>query len=262
MRREADPEHLLRTLAEAGATFTSLVPTHYIMMLGLPAAVRSRYDVGAVRKLMISSAPARRDTKLAIMDHFRSSGLFELYGSTEAGWVTMLHPGEQLSKLGSVGHECVGSRRIRLLDADGNDVPEGQTGELYSSNGYTFDGYWGMPEKTREAFRGRNCTVGDLISGGENVYPSEVDGRVVGTTLRHSDYAALARSLGAHGERVERAQDLQGALRRALANAPALVDVVTSQSVISSDAQKGLGFVPDFQALTAWDNAERRRRGM
>jgi acetolactate synthase-1/2/3 large subunit len=85
---------------------------------------------------------------------------------------------------------------------------------------------------------------------------------VVGTTLRHSDYAALARSLGAHGERVERAQDLQGALRRALANAPALVDVVTSQSVISSDAQKGLGFVPDFQALTAWDNAERRRRGM
>jgi hypothetical protein len=174
-RKSFDPEHLLRTLAEGGATFTSLVPTHYIMMLGLPAAVRARYNVDAVTKLMISSAPARRDTKLAIMDHFRSSGLFELYGSTEAGWVTMLHPGEQLSKLGSVGHECVGSRRIRLLDADGNDVPEGQTGELYSSNGYTFDGYWGMPEKTREAFRGRNCTVGDLISGGENVYPSEVE---------------------------------------------------------------------------------------
>jgi len=85
-------------------------------------------------------------------------------------------------------------------------------------------------------------------------------GRVVGTTLRHSDYAALARALGAHGERVERAQDLQGALERALANAPALVDVVTSQSVVSSDAQKGLGFVPDFQALTTWDEAERKRR--
>jgi acetolactate synthase-1/2/3 large subunit len=44
-----------------------------------------------------------------------------------------------------------------------------------------------------------------------------------------------------------------------LANAPALVDVVTSQAPISSDARKGLGFVPDFQALTAWDDAERRR---
>ncbi len=85
-------------------------------------------------------------------------------------------------------------------------------------------------------------------------------GRVVGTTLRHSDYAAMARALGLHGERVEKAGDLQGALERALQNAPALIDVVTSQTVISSDAQKGLGFVPDYQALTAWDEAEQRRR--
>ena len=85
-------------------------------------------------------------------------------------------------------------------------------------------------------------------------------GRVVGTTLRHSDYAAMARALGLHGERVEKPSDLQGAFERAVKNAPALVDVVTSQSVASSDAQKGLGFVPDFQALTAWDEAEQRRR--
>ena len=85
-------------------------------------------------------------------------------------------------------------------------------------------------------------------------------GRVVGTTLRHSDYAGLARALGAHGEQVERASDLSAALQRALKNAPALIDIVTSQSVLSSDAQKGLGFVPDFQALTTWDEAERKRR--
>jgi acetolactate synthase I/II/III large subunit len=85
-------------------------------------------------------------------------------------------------------------------------------------------------------------------------------GRVVGTTLRHSDYAAMARALGAHGERVEKPGELAGALKRALANAPALVDVVTSQTVLSSDAQKGLGFVPDYQALFAWDEAEQKRR--
>jgi fatty-acyl-CoA synthase len=139
-RKSFDPEHFVRTLAEGGATFTSLVPTHYIMMLGLPASVRDRYNVDAVTKLMISSAPARRDTKLAIMDYFRNSGLFELYGSTEAGWVTMLQPDEQFSKLGSVGRECVGSLPIRLLDPDGNDVPDGGVGELYSCNAYTFDG--------------------------------------------------------------------------------------------------------------------------
>lgn len=86
-------------------------------------------------------------------------------------------------------------------------------------------------------------------------------GRVVGTTLQHADYAAMARALGAHGERVEDPADLPGALRRALENAPAVIDVVTSQDAVSSDAQKGLGFVPDYQALTAWDDAERRRRG-
>ncbi len=87
-------------------------------------------------------------------------------------------------------------------------------------------------------------------------------GRVVGTTLRHSDYAAMARALGAHGERVEKAEDLEAAIRHAIASAPAVVDVVTSQDAVSSDARKGLGFVPDFQALTAWDDAERKRRGL
>ncbi|KMO34801.1 acetolactate synthase [Methylobacterium variabile] len=86
-------------------------------------------------------------------------------------------------------------------------------------------------------------------------------GRVVGTLLADSDYAAMARALGAHGERVERPEDLPAALERALANAPALIDVVTSQAAVSSDARKGLGFVPDYQPLTAWDDAERRRRG-
>ena len=85
-------------------------------------------------------------------------------------------------------------------------------------------------------------------------------GRVVGTLLAHSDYAAMARAFGLHGERVEKPEDLRGAIARALANAPALVDVVTSQTVVSSDSQKGLGFVPDYQALTAWDDAERKRR--
>ncbi len=219
-RKSFDPEHLLRTLAEGGATFTSLVPTHYIMMLALPDAVRARYNVDAVTKLMISSAPARRDTKLAIMDTFRNSGLFELYGSTEAGWVTMLHPDEQFTKLGSVGRECIGSRPIRMLDPDGNEVPDGAVGELYSCNAYTFDGYWKLPDKTKEAFRGDYCTVGDLarrdeegyihlvdrrtnmiISGGENVYPSEVEA-MLGGHPKVQDVAVIGVADDKWGERV------------------------------------------------------------
>ncbi len=85
-------------------------------------------------------------------------------------------------------------------------------------------------------------------------------GRVVGTTLAWSDYAAMARAFGLHAERVTDPARLQGAIEDALANAPALIDVVTTQTALSSDAGKGLGWVPDLQALTAWDEAEQKRR--
>ena len=129
-RKSFDPEHCVKTLAEGGSTFTSLVPTHYIMMLGLPKAVRGKYNFDAVTKLMISSAPARPETKREVMEMFPNSGLFELYGATETGWVTMLHPHEQFTKLGSVGRECVGAAPIKILDEGGNEVPDGESGEL------------------------------------------------------------------------------------------------------------------------------------
>ncbi len=219
-RKSIDPEELVRTLSENGSTFTSLVPTHYIMMLGLPAAVRAKYNVEAVTKMMISSAPARADTKRDIMEYFRNTGLFELYGSTECGWVTMLHPEEQFSKLGSVGRETVGSQRIKILDPNGNEVKDGEAGELYSCNAQTFDGYWKLPDKTREAFRGDYCTVGDLarrdedgfihlvdrksnmvISGGENVYPSEVEA-MLGGHPKIKDVAVIGVADPKWGERV------------------------------------------------------------
>ena len=89
-------------------------------------------------------------------------------------------------------------------------------------------------------------------------------GRVVGTTLAYSDYAAMARAFGLHAERVTDVERLPGAIAEALAHAattgPALIDVVTTQQALSSDAGKGLGWVPDRQALTAWDEAETARR--
>jgi len=87
-------------------------------------------------------------------------------------------------------------------------------------------------------------------------------GRVVGTTLAFSEYATMARAFGLHGERVTDPARLRGALEDAFANAPALIDVVVSQYAMSSDAGKGLGWVYTYQALTAWDEAERRRRDL
>ena len=193
-RASFDAAELLALLARERITFTSLVPTHYVMMLELPAAEKARHDLSRVGKLLVSSAPARRETKLAILELFPNSRLFELYGSTEAGWVTILRPDEQIDHLGSVGREWAGSGAIRLLDGDGREVPDGEVGELHSRTAYVFDGYWQDPDKTRECFQSAWCSVGDMarrdehgfihlvdrksnmiISGGENIYPSEVE---------------------------------------------------------------------------------------
>ncbi|MBI5512109.1 MAG: AMP-binding protein [Deltaproteobacteria bacterium] len=193
-RKSFDPEHLLAVLAAEKISFTSLVPTHYTMLLDVVAASRHRFDLRHVGKLLISSAPARRETKTGIIEAFPSSRLFEAYGSTEAGLVTLLKPEEQFDKLGSIGREIVGSDRIRLLDADGLPVKDGEVGELFSRAPTVFDGYWRQPEASSRAFKDGFCTAGDMarrdadgfytlvdrksnmiITGGEKVYPSEVE---------------------------------------------------------------------------------------
>jgi len=194
-RKSFDPEALLATIASQHVTFTSLVPTHYIVTLALPEKVKKSYDVSRIRKLMISSAPARKDTKLAILEYFANSQLFELYGSSEAGWVTLLRPDDQIDHLGSVGREWTGSGPVKILDPQGNEVPDGEVGELFSATPYAFDGYLNDPVKTAESLRGDGyCSVGDMarrdehgfiylvdrksnmiISGGENIYPSEIE---------------------------------------------------------------------------------------
>jgi acyl-CoA synthetase (AMP-forming)/AMP-acid ligase II len=219
-RRSFDPEHLLGVLADEHVTFTSLVPTHYVMMLGLSAAVRGRHDLGRVGKLLISSAPARRDTKLGIMECFSNSRLFEAYGSTEAGLVTLLRPEQQFDKLGSIGREIVGTGRLRLLDADGEEVPEGEVGELFARTPTAFDGYWNQPEATARAFRDGYCTAGDMarrdhdgfytlvdrksnviITGGEKVYPSEVE-QALGSHPHVRDVAVIGVPDAKWGEAV------------------------------------------------------------
>jgi hypothetical protein len=91
--------------------------------------------------------PARKDTKLAILEHFRNSGLYELYGPPRPDG-SPAEAEEQIERLGSVGREWAGSGAIRILDPQGNEVPDGEVGELHSRTAYVFDGYWKNPDKT------------------------------------------------------------------------------------------------------------------
>ena len=194
-----DPEDLLTTIDKYQISYTSLVPTHYRMILDLPEEVKKSKNVSSIRQLLISSAPATENLKLAIMDYFKNAELWEAYGSTEGGLGTLLRPEDQFKKLGSTGKEIFGADRIKLLDEDRNELPDGEVGELFTRAPCVFKEYLKDPEKTKEAFEGEWFSAGDMasrdkdgyytlvdrkanmiITGGENVYPSEVE-NIVGT---------------------------------------------------------------------------------
>jgi acyl-CoA synthetase (AMP-forming)/AMP-acid ligase II len=215
------PETLLKTFSDHKVTFTSLVPTHYIMMLALSDEIKKKYDLTSIKKLLISSAPARRDTKLGIVEMFPNSELYEAYGSTEAGIVTILKPNEQLTKLGSCGREVIGTDLLRFYDEDGNLVTKPNVvGELYSRSPMLFETYWKDPEKTAAAMKGQYFSAGDMgykdeegyvylvdrkanmiISGGENIFPSEVE-NCVGGNPKVKDVAVIGIPHEKWGEQV------------------------------------------------------------
>jgi len=189
-----DPVELLSTVEKEKITFISLIPTHYSFILEVPEKTRQRFDTSSLRKLLCSSAPARSKIKCGILECFPNVELYEAYGSTEAGLVTILKPEDQLKKIGSIGKECLGTDAIKILDDEGHEVGTGEIGELYSRGPMMFDEYYKMPEKTKASFKGEFFSAGDLarrdeegyyylvdrkanmiITGGEHVYPSEVE---------------------------------------------------------------------------------------
>jgi len=186
-------EEILKIIEKEKITFISFIPTHYSLILNLSEDAINRKP-NTIRKLLCSSAPVSKDMKLEIMDFFPGVELYEAYGSTEAGIVTVLKPEDQMRKLGSIGFESLGTDFVKILDEDGKEVDTGEIGELYSRGPMLFDEYYKMPEKTASSFRDNWFSAGDMarvdqdgffeivdrkdnliITGGEHVYPSEVE---------------------------------------------------------------------------------------
>ena len=184
---------LLRIVEAERITFISLIPTHYNLILNVDDENRRR-DLNSIRKLLCSSAPVRRKMKREIMDFFPNAELYEGYGSTEAGCVTVLKPEDQMTKTGSIGREVLGTDFVKILDDEGQEVATGEVGEIFSKGPMLFDEYYKLPEKTAASFIDGWFSAGDMgrkdedgycyivdrkdnmiITGGENVYPSEVE---------------------------------------------------------------------------------------
>ncbi|MHA1449320.1 MAG: class I adenylate-forming enzyme family protein, partial [Candidatus Hodarchaeales archaeon] len=211
---------LLEIIDREKITFISMIPTHYSKILALPDSVKNKYDNNSVKSLLTSSAPVCKEIKVKIMKYFKNTQLYEAYGSTEAGTITILKPGDQLAKLGSVGKCCYGSHPFIILDLDKKPVVPGEIGEIFSKSPMLFSGYNNLPEKTEEASSGGYFSSGDfgyqdedgflyivdrkynmIITGGEHVYPSEVE-KVISTHPGVNEVAVIGTPHELWGEAV------------------------------------------------------------
>lgn len=188
-----DEERALRTLSSGVPTGVFFVPTHFHRLFELPPKILEANRSHNLRAILSNAAPLPQATKEKIVDYFGDAVLHEIYGSTEAGFVSNLRPADQLRKTQCVGKAFAGTE-IKLLDNNGQDVAPNEVGELFTRSPMLFNGYWNRPEQTDEALQDGWVTVGDLarmdeegflyivgrkknmvISGGVNIYPREID---------------------------------------------------------------------------------------
>ena len=190
---EFKPEPFLQHVTQHDITTTAMVPTMLHRVLELPAATRARYNARSLRVVFTTGAALPGPLAHEFMDEF-GDVVFNLYGSTETGMVTLAKPVDLRDAPGTIG-KAVPGNDIRLLDDDKKDVAAGGVGELYVKNKVLVAGYHKDDAATSDSMVDGFFSVGDLarrdrdgryfiegrkrdmvISGGVNVYPAEVEG--------------------------------------------------------------------------------------
>jgi fatty-acyl-CoA synthase len=200
-----DPEGSLRMIEEHGATAASFVPVMIKRIVNLDDDVKSKYDLSSLRVVMASGSAMGEDLRKAAMETLGET-LYDLYGSTEAGWVAIARPEDIKNKPKSVGKPVPGIE-VAIFSKDGERLPQGETGEIFVKSEVLFEGYTSGDEKSDE--REGYMSIGDLghlddegclfiegraddmvVVGGENIYPIEIE-EVIGSISGVDDVTVM-----------------------------------------------------------------------
>ena len=207
--RELDPALLLQLIPQHGITHAFLVPAALLFLTLMPGV--EEMDFSSLRSIAYGASPISEDLLTRCMDLF-GCGFYQVYGLTETtGAITMLTPEDHLDtahreRLRSAGRPMDGVE-LRCVDlVTGEDVPEGQVGEVWIRSRQNMSGYWRQPEATRAALVDGWFHTGDagylvdgylflhdrvkdmVVTGGENVYPAEVENAL----MKHPAIADVA----------------------------------------------------------------------
>ncbi len=199
MQQRFDAEAVLRAIDEHSVTNVHLVPAQMVRLLRVDPERREHFDGSSLRRVHHGAAPCPEPVKRAMLDWW-GPVIWEYYGGTEGGFLTMISPEEWLERPTSVGRP-VSIMEVEVRGPGGELLGPGEVGDLCfrSIMGTSFE-YHKAPEKTAAAHRAPGTgTLGDLgsvdedgyvhlsdrrtdliISGGVNIYPAEIE-RVLNT---------------------------------------------------------------------------------
>jgi fatty-acyl-CoA synthase len=194
LRRRFDPEGALAATQDERCQSLVVIPVMLQRILALPEETLASYDLSRVEVVAASGSALPGTLALSWMDHF-GDHLYNIYGSTEVAYASVATPEdlrEAPSSAGRPPHATV----VRIFDEHDQPVPDGETGRIFVGNSMLFEGYTGGGGK--DMIEGLMSTgdvgrIGDdgrlyvegrddemIVSGGENVFPQEVEDCLVG----------------------------------------------------------------------------------
>ena len=189
LRKRFRPAEILETIQQYGVTILELPATVYQFIL--QECDLSKYDLRSIRCYFTGG----ERIPISLLKKYLSQGivLSQIFGQTEASTITFLSADMADKKIGSVG-QPVFHGEVRIVDRSGADVKPGEVGEIIIRGPTLMSGYWNQPDLTAETIRNGWLYTGDLakkdeegyfyivdrekdmyISGGENVYPAEIE---------------------------------------------------------------------------------------
>lgn len=189
LRRRFDPEDALRATQDERCDSMAVIPVMLQRILALPEETLDRYDLSRVQVVAASGSALPGDLAQEWMDRF-GDNLYNTYGSTEVAYATIADPEDLRAAPGTAGR-TPWSTTVRILDDDGREVPAGTSGRIFVGNGALFEGYTGgghkevidgfmstgdvgrLDDQGRLFVEGRDDEM--IVSGGENVFPQEVE---------------------------------------------------------------------------------------
>lgn len=186
-----DAVEALRLIGRHHVSTTFMAPTLLQRLCDVPDEIAKTFDTSSLKSLILGAAPCPYTLKVRATERF-GPVLWEFYGATETGFVTILRPEDQLRKPGSCG-TVVPGQEIRLLNEAGEEVPDNVPGEMWVRND-SLAQYFKKPDATARNMRDSFFSVGDIayrdsegyyficdrkidmiISGGVNIYPAEIE---------------------------------------------------------------------------------------